>query len=76
MIIVLIIMIGATTFMWLNSTEDGPLSNRVELYSFIIIGKLLIMAGVLAVRRISSHRRGEPDEDELSKKILQRAAAI
>jgi peptidoglycan/LPS O-acetylase OafA/YrhL len=45
-----------------------------DLFQFLIIGLLIIFALFLGIRRISSERRGLPAEDELSKKVIQKAA--
>ena len=46
-----------------------------DLFQFVIIGRLIIFALYLGLGRLGSERRGQPAEDELSKKVLQKAAA-
>jgi peptidoglycan/LPS O-acetylase OafA/YrhL len=47
----------------------------VDLFQFGIIGLLVIFAIYIAIRRLSSERKGQPAEDELSKKVMQKAAS-
>lgn len=46
-----------------------------DLFQFGIIGLLVIFALYIALRRLSSERRGQPAEDELSKKVMQKASS-
>lgn len=50
--------------------------NTGESIQFIIIILIVGFGLFIAFRRIGSVRKGEPQEDELSKKMLQKAAAI
>jgi hypothetical protein len=46
-----------------------------DLFQFGIIGLLIVFAFYLGFRRLSSERRGQPAEDEMSKRVLQKAAS-
>lgn len=75
-IIVLIIaaLVVATTGLWLFST-----SGNLKPYDILTFGIILLVAGFavfVGYKRLSSAKRGEPAEDEMSKKILQRTAAF
>ena len=50
-----------------------PLSNPLELLVILLIVGFGILIGV---RRLKSEKRGQPAEDELSKKIMQKAASF
>ena len=46
-----------------------------DLMQYAIIVVLVAFALIIGIRRLKSERRGEPAEDELSKKIMQKAAS-
>jgi peptidoglycan/LPS O-acetylase OafA/YrhL len=45
-----------------------------DLFQFGIIGLLIVFAFYIGIRRLSSESRGQPAEDEMSKRVLQKAA--
>ena len=47
-----------------------------EIVQFVVIIVIVGFAVYLAINRFRSVRRGEPAEDELSKKILQKASSF
>lgn len=60
--------------LWIVSYSDS-----FSPMDFVQFGVILILVGFglfLAIKRAGSVRRGEPAEDELSKKMLQKTAAI
>jgi peptidoglycan/LPS O-acetylase OafA/YrhL len=59
---------------WMYYSKKGSLE-LVDLLQYVIIFVLVAFALMIGIRRLKSERRGEPAEDELSKKIMQRAAA-
>jgi len=63
----------ATTAYWFFGVEKSV--NVREILSFGVIFVLVGFGIWFAVRRFSAARSGEPQEDELSKKIVQKAAA-
>ena len=63
----------ATTAYWFFGVEKSV--NVREILSFGVIIVLVGFGIWFAVRRFSAVRSGEPQEDELSKNIVQKAAA-
>ena len=49
--------------------------NSANLLNFGVIILVVCFAVFLGYKRLNSVRRGEPSEDELSKKVLQKTAA-
>jgi peptidoglycan/LPS O-acetylase OafA/YrhL len=75
-IIVLIVSLTVliTTGLWLFSTNG-----ILKPYDILTFGIIILVVGFaifVGYTRISGARRGEPAEDEMSKKILQRTAAV
>lgn len=62
-----------TTALWLF-TSAGRASS-MDIMHFGVIVLVVAFALFLGFRRLSNVKRGEPSEDELSKKILQKTAA-
>ena len=63
----------ATTAFWFFSMEKSVNAHDIVSFGIIIV---LIGFGIwFAVRRFSAVRSGEPQEDELSKRIVQKTAA-
>ena len=50
--------------------------NVMDVLHFGIILLIIVFALFVGYKRLSNAKRGEPSEDELSKKILQKTAAI
>jgi peptidoglycan/LPS O-acetylase OafA/YrhL len=71
--IVVSMMVMATTIVWIMNS--GPIDWGENL-QFIIIILLVAFGFYIAYRRFSSEKRGHPAEDEFSKKVLQKAAAL
>ena len=71
---VVIILVVITTGVWFFNSDTG--FNLQELSPFVIILVVLGFAVFIGIKRISSAKRGEPIEDELSKKILVKASSI
>jgi uncharacterized membrane protein YhaH (DUF805 family) len=73
-VLVVSILVLGTTLLWMtNSKFSMPVAEIVQLVVIILI---VGFAVYLAVNRLRSVRRGEPAEDELSKKILQKASSF
>jgi len=62
-----------TTILWM--VKSAGLLDATDTIQFGVIGLLIAFAVLTGFRRIKSERRGEPVEDELSKRILQKTAA-
>jgi peptidoglycan/LPS O-acetylase OafA/YrhL len=71
-VLVSLLVIG-TTALWFFNVEDSV--TKVDIVSFGVIIVLVGFGLYFAFRRFSSAHRGEPAEDELSKKIMQKTAA-
>jgi peptidoglycan/LPS O-acetylase OafA/YrhL len=71
-IITLIVAVVAliTTGVWFVSTQAD-----LKLLDFLTFGIVIAFAVFLGYKKLSSVKRGEPAEDELSKKIVQKTAA-
>lgn len=67
------ILVLAATALWLFNVEK-PIA-ATEIVTFGVIVVLVGFGLYFAFRRFSSATRGEPQEDELSKKMMQKTAA-
>lgn len=71
-IIISLIVLGSVSVLVLNS---GKLSSGEGIQYFIIT--VIVAFGVyMGVSRITSQKRGQPTEDELSKKIILKASSL
>jgi peptidoglycan/LPS O-acetylase OafA/YrhL len=68
--IVVIISLGV----WMYFSLDGEFLAGDLLHAGIII-LLVAFAGIIGFQRFRSEKRGEPAEDEFSKKVMRRAAS-
>ncbi len=66
-------LVIATTVVWILSSSDFKL---IDIANFGVIFFLVALAILLGYRRLSSARRGEPTEDELSKKVMRKASSL
>lgn len=73
-IFILAAMVLTTTGLWFYSANTG--FSQVDFLSFGVIFLLVAFAVFIGYKRFGSARRGEPTEDELSKKVLQKTAAL
>ena len=71
---VLIALVLITSGMWFFNSNNG--FNLKELSPFLVLIVVIGFALFIGIKRISSFKRGEPIEDELSKKILVKAASV
>lgn len=75
---VIVLLIAAlvliTTGIWYFSS--GPVARNSDLMPFGIIIILAGFAVFVGYKKFSNARRGEPTEDELSKKVLQKASSL
>jgi peptidoglycan/LPS O-acetylase OafA/YrhL len=72
--IIIAAVILITVAIWIFSGSAGPKS--FDLISIAVILLVVVFALFLGFKRISSSRRGEPPEDELSKKVMQKTAGL
>lgn len=74
LIFVLAALVLLTCAYWFRNSI--PNLNFIELMNFVIILMVVGLAIFMGVKRIRSFKRGEPAEDELSKKILVKTSSI
>ena len=67
-------LVLVTIGLWLYNS--GGMGGRIDIMGMSIILIVVAFAVFIGFRRLGSTRRGEPQEDELSKKVLQRTAAL
>ncbi len=66
------ILVVVSTILWI--AKSGALAG-IDVLQIGVIAILVILAVVFGYRRLTSERRGEPAEDELSKKVMMKASA-
>jgi len=74
---IVILLIGVITLSlgaWVYYSKNDKLE-IADLMQYAIIFVLVAFALIIGLSRLRSERRGEPAEDELSKKIMQKAAS-
>ena len=71
-LLVAVLVLGGAVLWFFIADKPIPAS---EIVSFGVIVALVGFGLYFAYRRFSSANRGEPQEDELSKKIMQKTAA-
>ena len=71
--IIVSILVLATTILWITKSVPWNFGESIQ---FIIILVLVLFGLYVAFRRIGSEKRGQPAEDEYSKKVMQKAAAL
>ena len=72
-----ILLFGVVTLSlgaWVYYSKNDSLE-IADLIQYAIIVVLVAFALIFGIRRLKSERRGEPAEDELSKKIMQKATS-
>lgn len=73
-VFILAAMVLVTTGIWFFSS-----SNKLATSDFMGLGVIILVVGFalfIGFKRLSSAKRGEPAEDELSKKVMQKTAAL
>jgi peptidoglycan/LPS O-acetylase OafA/YrhL len=63
-----------TTGLWIYSSEANIKVS--DLLQFGVILLIVIFALFIGIKRLASAKRGEPVEDEMSKKVLQKTASL
>ena len=66
-------MVLVTTGIWFFNSANR--FRILDIVSFGIIVVLIGFAAFIGFKKLTSARRGEPAEDELSKKVMQKTAA-
>jgi peptidoglycan/LPS O-acetylase OafA/YrhL len=73
-VFILAALVLVTTGIWFFSSTE-----KFKLYEFVGFGVIILVVGFavfIGFKRLSSAKRGEPAEDELSKKVMQKTAAL
>lgn len=68
------VLVLVSVILWLRMSPEG-----MNIYEVTQIGIIFIMVAFglfFAWRRFSSVRRGEPVEDEMSKRVMQKASSL
>ena len=73
-ILLILVLVTLSVGAWVYFSKDGSLE-LLDLIHYVIVFVLVALALIFGIRRFGSERRGEPAEDELSKKIMQKAAS-
>lgn len=69
---ILLVLVVLTTILWLGKES----LNLEELSSLEVILAIVGFAVFILIRRIKSLKSGEPQEDELSKKVMLRTSSL
>lgn len=69
-------LVIAATALWFFSSPEFIRTDPIELLHFGVILVVVLFALFFGYKRLTSARRGEPVEDELTKKVMQRTAAL
>lgn len=73
-VVVVTLLVAGTTVLWFfQSAGSLPVAEKIQ---FVVILLLVAFGGYVVFSRLRSVKRGEPAEDELSKKILQKASSL
>jgi peptidoglycan/LPS O-acetylase OafA/YrhL len=72
-LIVAVLVLIATGLRFFLSTEE---LKPFELVNFGVIILVVAFAAFIGYKRLSSVKRGEPPEDELSKKVMQKTSSL
>lgn len=73
-VLVVSLLVVGTTILWISGSEFSLPVTEIVQFAVII---LLVAFGIyVVITRLRSVRRGEPAEDELSKRIMQKASSL
>jgi peptidoglycan/LPS O-acetylase OafA/YrhL len=72
--LIISILVLATTILWFLSSKSTVSFRGIAEYGVILV--LVAFGFYVCFSRLRSAKRGEPAEDELSKKIMQKASSI
>lgn len=72
--IILAVLMLVTAVLWFYNDKTSYDLQQILQYTVILI--LVGFSSYVAISRFKSERRGEPEEDELSKKILLKASSV
>ncbi|MFC1732633.1 hypothetical protein ACFL6I_20210 [candidate division KSB1 bacterium] len=72
--IVIAIIVLVTTVVWILNSDFGFELEEIIMFGGILI--LIVFALFVSISRFKSLIKGQPAEDELSKRLLQKASSI
>jgi len=75
LIFIIAASVTASLGFWVYYVMKGSLA-LTDIFQFSIILILIVFALYIGIKRIQSERKGQPAEDELSKKVLSKAASF
>jgi len=67
-------LVLATVGLWIFSSSGN--FKPADIASFGIIILVVVFAVFIGVKRLTSAKRGEPPEDELSKKVMRKTSSL
>jgi peptidoglycan/LPS O-acetylase OafA/YrhL len=67
-------LVLATVGLWIFSSSEN--FKLIDIANFGIIFLLVAFAVLIGYKRLSSAKRGEPAEDELSKKVMRKTSSL
>jgi peptidoglycan/LPS O-acetylase OafA/YrhL len=76
LLLAIILMVIISIALWYYRQSSLEAGEKIEFIHFGIIILVIAFAVYIGIKRYLSLRRGEPAEDEMSKSILQKTAAI
>jgi len=74
LIFIVAALVVVTTAIWIIASSAA--FKPADLWIYAVLIAVVGFALFIGVKRLGSARKGEPAEDELSKKVLQRTAAM
>jgi hypothetical protein len=74
LIFIIAASVTASLGFWIYYVMEGSLA-LTDIFQFSVILILIVFALYIGIKRIQSERKGLPAEDELSKKVLSKAAS-
>jgi peptidoglycan/LPS O-acetylase OafA/YrhL len=74
LVFVVAALVLMTTALWVYSSEGS--FKGMDILQFGVILLVVIFALFIGFKRLKSVKRGEPVEDELSKKVLQKTSSL
>jgi len=73
-VFIVAVLVLATVGLWIFSSSGH--FKLVDIAGFGIIILVVAFAVFLGIRRLTSAKRGEPAEDELSKKVMRKTSSL
>ncbi len=73
-VFIVAVLVLATVGLWIFSSSGN--FKPADIASFGIIILVVVFAVFFGVKRLTSAKRGEPPEDELSKKVMRKTSSL